>query len=120
MKKDNCIFCKLDNYVLENDLAYAIFDINPISKGHTLIILKDHKENIFETTAEDRVALLDLVDKAKALVDEKYSPSGYNVCMNCGESAGQTVMHVHIHLVPRYLDETSDTTSKVKKNIPSA
>ena len=117
MKKEDCIFCKLDNYVLENDLAYAIFDINPVSLGHTLIILKDHKENIFETNNEDRLAMFDLLEKAKALVDKEHHPQGYNVCLNCGASAGQTVMHVHMHLIPRY---DNDDKSKVKKMVPSA
>lgn len=102
MKKDNCIFCKLDNYVLENKLAYAIYDINPMSKGHMLVILKEHKDNIFETTDEERLALLSLVNEAKELIDKEHSPQGYNVTMNCGEVAGQTVMHVHIHVIPRY------------------
>ena len=117
MKKDDCIFCKLDNYVLENDLAYAIFDINPVSLGHMLIILKDHKENIFETNDNDRLAMLDLLNKGKALIDEKHNPDGYNVCLNCGASAGQTVMHVHMHLIPRY---NNDDKASVKKVVPSA
>jgi diadenosine tetraphosphate (Ap4A) HIT family hydrolase len=102
MKRDNCIFCKLSDYVLENQYAYAIYDINPISKGHMLIILKDHKDNIFETTIEERVALFQLIDEAKVMLDKEYEPSGYNVCMNTGADAGQTVMHVHIHLVPLF------------------
>ena len=117
MKKDDCIFCKLDNYVLENDLAYAIFDINPVSLGHMLIILKDHKENIFETNESDRLAMLDLLNQGKALIDTKHSPAGYNVCLNCGATAGQTVMHVHMHLIPRYDNEDS---TKVKNMVPSA
>ena len=117
MKKEDCIFCKLDNYVLENDLAYAIFDINPVSLGHMLIILKDHKENIFETTESDRLAMLDLLDQGKALIDSKHNPQGYNVCLNCGATAGQTVMHVHMHLIPRYND---DDKASVKKVVTSA
>ena len=117
MKKDDCIFCKLDNYILENDLAYAIYDINPVSKGHMLIILKDHQENIFETNDEDKLAIFDLVNKGKALIDKEHNPDGYNVCLNCGSSAGQTVMHVHLHLIPRYDSESGD---KVKKMVPSA
>ncbi|MBO7219353.1 MAG: HIT family protein [Clostridia bacterium] len=117
MKKDDCIFCKLDNYVLENDLAYAIFDINPVSLGHMLIILKDHKENIFDTNDADRLAMLDLLNQGKALIDSKHNPQGYNVCLNCGVTAGQTVMHVHMHLIPRYDNEDS---TKVKNMVPSA
>ena len=120
MKKDDCIFCKLDNYVIENEYAYGIYDINPVTEGHMLVILKEHKDNIFETSMDERVALLDLVDEAKRVIDAKYAPDGYNVTTNVGRDAGQSVMHVHIHVIPRYKDESKDVKCKVKKNIPVA
>ena len=97
-----CIFCKDLPKVLENDLAYAVHDIKPISKGHMLFISKRHHTTIFEATPQEIVSLFDLMAKGKALLDKQFQPTGYNVQANCGSSAGQIVMHSHIHLIPRY------------------
>ena len=99
----DCIFCKL----LENELAYAVFDVMPVNPGHLLIIPKRHVQNYFDITPEEELAMHDLLHKGKKLIDEKYSPDGYNFGVNCNECAGQTVMHVHMHLIPRYKGDTS-------------
>ena len=97
-------FCKIekDKYVFENDLAFAIWDINPVSKGHILCIPKRHVETYFDASRAEVNACLDLIDKAKVLIEEKYKPSGYNIYVNIGETAGQVVFHLHFHLIPRY------------------
>ncbi len=97
-----CIFCKNLPKVLENDLAYAVYDINPLSKGHMLFISKRHFEQIFQAKAKEVEALFDLINKAKMVLDKEHHPDGYNVATNCGSVAGQIVMHAHLHLVPRY------------------
>ena len=98
----DCIFCKNLPKVLENDLAYAIYDIKPHSKGHMLFIPQRHFEQIFEARPDEIAALFELINKAKILLDQEHQPSAYNVTANCGSAAGQIVMHAHVHLIPRY------------------
>ena len=98
----DCIFCKNLPKVLENDLAYALYDIKPISKGHMLFVPKRHHETMFESTPDEIGALFDLIKQAKAIVAKEHKPDGFNVQANCGAAAGQIVMHAHMHLIPRY------------------
>lgn len=114
----NCIFCDMKDYILENDLAYAIFDKFPVNKGHMLFIPKRHVKDFFDITKEEREAIFSLIDEGKKLLDEKYSPDGYNVGVNCGEVSGQTVMHVHVHLIPRYFGDTKCPKGGVRGVIP--
>ena len=115
----NCIFCNMkDYYILENKLAYAIFDKFPVNKGHMLFIPKRHVKDFFDITKEEREAIFELADEGKKLLDEKYSPDAYNIGVNCGEYSGQTVMHVHVHLIPRYKGDTSSPQGGVRGVIP--
>lgn len=114
----DCIFCKINEYVLENELAYAIFDKMPISKGHMLFIPKRHVKDFFDITKDERHALFELLDEAKIMLDALYNPDAYNVGINCGEPAGQTVMHVHVHLIPRYKGDTASPMGGVRCVIP--
>ncbi|MGL4913702.1 MAG: HIT family protein [Romboutsia sp.] len=114
----NCIFCELEDYILENELAYAIFDKFPVNKGHMLFIPKRHAQDFFEITRKERESIFELIDQGKALLDEKYSPDGYNIGVNCGEESGQTVMHVHVHLIPRYKGDTDSPQGGVRGVIP--
>ena len=116
----SCIFCNMKgNYILENDLAYAIYDKYPVGKGHMLFIPKRHVKDFFDITKEEREAIFNLIDEAKILLDEKYSPDAYNVGINCGKEAGQTVMHVHVHLIPRYKGDIDKPQGGVRGVIPS-
>lgn len=103
---EECLFCKWkqekEKMILENEYAFARFDDFPVNKGHLLFMTKRHVKNFFETTLEEKNAIFELMDKAKEILDKKYNPSGYNIGMNCEISAGQTVMHIHVHLIPRY------------------
>lgn len=100
----SCVFCNMDkgNILMSNELAFAINDKYPHSKGHALIIPYRHFENYFESTKEELAAISDLLFKMKEYTDSKYSPKAYNVSINSGKEAGQIVMHAHIHLIPRY------------------
>ena len=113
-----CIFCRLKEYVLENDKCYAVFDKMPVTEGHMLIIAKRHVQDFFDLTKEERDAMFDLVSEAKKLLDAKYKPDGYNVGVNCGQVAGQSVPHVHIHLIPRYTGDTEAPLGGVRGVIP--
>ncbi len=113
-----CIFCSREDIVLENNLAWAKYDKYPVSTGHVLIISKRHFADFFSATAEERQALSDLLDEAKQFLDKNYNPDGYNIGINCGEYAGQTVMHLHIHLIPRYRGDLDNPKGGVRGVIP--
>ncbi|WP_281678982.1 HIT family protein [Synergistes jonesii] len=113
-----CIFCRLDDYVLENDLAYAVFDAMPVNEGHMLIIPKRHVQNYFDLKPEEEAAILELLHKGKKLIEEKYSPDGYNFGVNCNSCAGQSVMHAHMHLIPRYRGDSEAPLGGVRGVIP--
>ena len=99
-----CPFCNPapEDIVLENDLCYARYDIHPVSPGHLLVIPFRHVASYFDTTDEERMALARLIDGCREFTDRERHPDGYNIGVNVGEAAGQNVMHVHIHFIPRY------------------
>lgn len=123
MKKSNplfCPFCNLENsrILLTNFHAIAIYDGFPVSPGHCLIIPKRHFASFFEATKEEQVALLDLLSEMQELLMREHSPDGFNVGINVGEAAGQTVMHLHIHLIPRYVGDQPDPRGGVRWIFP--
>ncbi len=119
----NCWFCDdlIDKQepVFKNKLALAYYDGNPVSDGHMLFITRRHTPTFFDITPEERAAIFELVDKAKPFLDEKYHPDGYNIGLNCGVAAGQSVMHVHLHLIPRYEGDVDNPLGGVRGVIPN-
>ena len=113
-----CVFCTINDIVLENDLAIAFYDKYPVNKGHLLIIPKRHVEQYFDLTDQERSAIDSLLLEGKRLLDEKYQPNGYNIGINCGEAAGQTIFHVHVHLIPRFRGDMEDPRGGVRGVIP--
>lgn len=118
----DCLFCswkeEKEKIIIENEMAFARYDEFAVSKGHILIMTKRHVKDFFETTLEERQAIFELIDKAKASIDKKYHPTGYNIGMNCGLSAGQSVMHVHVHLIPRYDGDVENPRGGIRGVIP--
>lgn len=106
-------------FVAEFDHCFVIKDQNPVSLGHLLIIPYEHTESWFTSSNEVKNEIIHILDKLKKLLDEKYRPDGYNIGINCGEAAGQTVMHLHVHLIPRYRKDVNDPTGGVRGVIPS-
>lgn len=113
-----CPFCNPENIVLSNELAFAVFDLFPVNIGHLLIIPKRHVSDFFETTLEERAAINQLLEQGKALLEDKHNPDGYNIGINCGETAGQTIFHVHVHLIPRYKGDIDNPRGGVRGVIP--
>jgi diadenosine tetraphosphate (Ap4A) HIT family hydrolase len=113
-----CPFCSVTEKVLENELAFAIFDKFPVSNGHLLIIPKRHIANYFDLTIEKRLSIDELLHKGKELLDKEYTPDGYNIGINCGKTAGQTIFHVHVHLIPRYKGDLENPRGGVRGVIP--
>ena len=107
-----------ERIVAGNDLAFAVRDAYPISPGHTLIIARRHVASFFEVTDDERNVMLLLLDQAKEELDGQFHPSGYNVGINDGVDAGQNVLHVHIHLIPRYRGDTADPRGGVRWILP--
>ncbi len=114
----NCPFCDLNGILLENGLAAAIFDRYPVSTGHTLIIPKRHFESFFEITHEELAACYDLMSLVKDHLDREYRPDAYNVGINIGRAAGQSIMHVHMHLIPRYSGDVKRAKGGVRGVVP--
>ena len=120
MELESCYFCSLPSkrIILETELSMVIRDSFPVSEGHTLIITKRHIESIFDATKEEQIDLLANLEKAKKQLDKTFSPSGYNIGINDGEAAGQTVMHLHIHLIPRYSGDAEEAKGGVRWIFP--
>ena len=120
----NCPLCSKKDIVIdngqpvENELAYALSDSNPVNPGHCLIVPKRHVAEFFQATTEEKLAFFELVDEMKALIDKKHAPDGYNIGVNIGEMAGQSVPHIHIHMMPRYKGDTEDPRGGVRGVIP--
>ena len=115
-----CPFCTLpaSRILEENGLAVLILDGYPVSPGHSLVIPKRHVGSFFEVTGLERAALFALLDRAKERVAERHRPNGYNIGINDGAAAGQTVPHLHIHLIPRYDGDQPDPRGGVRLVIP--
>ena len=105
--------------LLENDIGFVIYDGFPVSKGHCLIVPHRVYSDYFKSTQEEVIGLQKLVLEAKKLLDKKFQPDGFNVGINCGETSGQTVPHVHIHLIPRYKGDMENPRGGVRGVIPS-
>ena len=97
----SCEFCELSMVLLQDELAYARYDNNSLAPGHVLVIPRRHVANFFDMTAEEKAAILALLDRAQALIAEEHRPDGYNIGVNVGTAGGQSRMHVHVHLIPR-------------------
>jgi len=91
-----------DRILYKNDLFFIIKDGFPVSPGHLLIISNEVRKDYFELNKGEREGLNEVIEIAKGLIETEFKPDGYNIGMNCGETAGQTVFHFHCHLIPRY------------------
>ena len=119
MTAEPCLFCDAASAILENDHAFVRFDDFPVNPGHCLIIPFRHFASFFEATTEERAAIFSLIDAARAIVDERFQPGGYNIGVNVGPIAGQSVMHLHVHLIPRYAGDVENPKGGVRGVIPS-
>ncbi|NDO49209.1 HIT family protein [Lachnospiraceae bacterium MD335] len=118
MKDDNCIFCKIANGEIPSRTLYededfrVIMDLAPATKGHSLIMPKNHYKNIYEIADDTAAKVFPLAKKMAALMTEKLGADGFNIVQNNNEVAGQTVFHFHVHLIPRYNDDNQSLVMK--------
>lgn len=115
-----CPFCRLspERILEENRLAVAIADRYPVSPGHTLIIARRHVSDFFELDAEEARAVWELLALQRARLDCEFHPEGFNIGVNVGAPAGQTIPHVHVHLIPRFVGDVADPIGGVRNVIP--
>jgi diadenosine tetraphosphate (Ap4A) HIT family hydrolase len=115
-----CIFCDWSSreILLEDEHAVAFYDAFPVNPGHVLVIPKKHVADFFDLDEELQSACLQLLNRVKLIVDEQYAPDGYNIGINAGAAAGQTIFHVHFHLIPRYLGDIPEPRGGVRGVIP--
>ena len=132
--KDNCIFCKLANGIIPTNSIYededfnVILDVGPATRGHALILPKEHSDNLYELPDETAAKAMVLAKKIATQMADKLGCDGLNIVQNNGEVAGQTVMHYHLHIIPRYKDDNQhilwkptetndDMLNEIKKQI---
>ena len=118
---NDCVFCNLDEsrIEIENDLALSFKDLYPVTNGHTLVIPKRKVQSFFDLTEEETAAMFELLHLQKEdLKNNDYSITGFNIGINDGEDAGQTIMHGHIHLIPRRRGDMEDPRGGVRGVIP--
>jgi len=118
----DCPFCHISEtreLIYEGPLCVAFFDGFPVNPGHALIIPRRHVASYFDLTDEETAEINQAIKQVKAIVDEQFSPDGYNIGVNVGEPAGQSVFHVHIHLIPRYKGDIENPRGGVRGVIPS-
>jgi len=119
MSAPSCIFCDPDRLILaQSKLSLAFPDGFPVSQGHTLVVPKRHVESIWEMTPEEYTDAFDLVRQVRKVLEEMFAPQGFNVGVNSGEAAGQSVWHAHIHVIPRYTADVPNPRGGVRNIIP--
>jgi len=120
----DCLFCKIgsgeidSHTVYEDDNAKAFLDINPLSLGHSVIVPKVHAENILELSNDDIGPLFSALKRVTKLLEDKLHPDGFNIGINQGEVSGQSVEHLHIHVIPRYKGDGGGSLHSIVKHPP--
>ena len=107
-----------ERIVYYGDDYFIVFDLYPVSAGHCLIISNELRETFFDLSDKEKLSLSSMISKAKSIIESEHSPDGYNIGMNCGEAAGQTVPHFHCHVIPRYDGDTENPRGGVRGVIP--
>ena len=119
MSINNFLELPLDKHIGQTEHFFLIRDGFPVSPGHTLIISKQLRKDYFQLTQDEKIDLDNAILLAKSLIETESTPDGYNIGMNCGEPAGQTVFHFHCHLIPRFAGDMENPRGGVRYVIPS-
>ena len=120
MTHAKCPFCGVaaDRIVLENSVGIVLKDAFPVSRGHTLVVPRQHVESLFDLPPADQVALWQLVTEARQQLVSELAPDGFNIGVNDGRAAGQTVAHAHIHIIPRRAGDAADPRGGIRWVLP--
>jgi len=109
-----CELCNPADVLLEHELAYARYDSHSLSRGHVLVVPRRHVAGFFDMTPDEQAAVLDLLGQAQRRIQGEHAPDGYNIGVNVGRAAGQSRMHVHVHLIPRYAGDVADPAGGIR------
>ena len=104
--------------MIEGEFGFAAYDRHPVNDGHFLVIPHRHFADYFDINDDEREGLWLLVAEGKTIVDKEWNPDGYNIGINVGESAGQSINHLHIHVIPRYKDDVENPKGGVRGVVP--
>jgi diadenosine tetraphosphate (Ap4A) HIT family hydrolase len=120
METSTCPFCHIpqDQRFYDGPLVFGIWDSHPVSPGHALLIPRRHVATWFDASLEEKAELLAAVDAARAAIERTNSPDGYNIGVNVGAAAGQTVFHLHVHVIPRYKGDVKEPRGGVLHVLP--
>lgn len=120
MTEPNCPFCHIpaEQRFYDGTLVFGIWDSHPASPGHALLIPKRHVPTWFDATPEEQAELLSAISTARAAIEKNHAPDGYNIGMNIGAAGGQTVFHLHLHVIPRYAGDVPDPRGGVRHVLP--
>ena len=109
-----CELCEPSEVMLDHTLAYVRPEHRSLSRGHVIVVPKRHVADFFDMTADEQAAVLALLVEARDEIHRRHSPDGYNIGVNVGKAAGQTRMHVHVHLIPRYAGDVPDPQGGIR------
>jgi diadenosine tetraphosphate (Ap4A) HIT family hydrolase len=115
---EKCELCVPRSVLAENALAYVRADNHSLNPGHVLVVPKRHVADFFEMSAEEQISVLELLRDAHQLALAQHSPDGFNIGVNIGQAAGQSRMHVHVHLIPRYLGDVANPKGGIRCVLP--
>lgn len=120
MSQAACPFCSppADRVFHQGELVFGIWDGFPVSKGHALLIPRRHVPTWFDATPAERAELMEAISIVRDKICEKYQPDGFNIGVNVGEAAGQTVFHMHVHVIPRYNGDVPNPRGGVRRVLP--
>lgn len=116
-KTNDCVFCAVDadrELITETATVFAIYDKYPVSKGHALIIPKQHLPNYFDLSTKQQQACWFVANRVQQIIQQQFKPDGFNIGININQAAGQTINHAHIHLIPRYLGDAPNPRGGVR------
>jgi diadenosine tetraphosphate (Ap4A) HIT family hydrolase len=113
-QRADCEFCPVSEALVENALAYVRYDNHSLSRGHVIVIPRRHVAGFFDMTPEEQNAVLTLLNETRLRIQKEFSPDGYNIGVNVGEAAGQSRMHVHACLIPRYMGDVADPRGGIR------
>jgi diadenosine tetraphosphate (Ap4A) HIT family hydrolase len=116
----SCPFCKVDRgrVLVASDVALAFLDAYPVTEGHTLVAPRQHAMSIYQLSAGEQSDLWAMVGEVRTLLIQRYAPDGFNIAVNDGTAAGQTIGHAHIHVIPRRTGDVPDARGGVRNVIP--
>lgn len=109
-----CELCQPKEVLFESDFAYVRYDSHSLAPGHVIVVPRRHVAGFFDMSAAEQGSVLALLNRAQKLIDRKHRPDGYNIGVNIGKAAGQSRMHVHVHLIPRYQGDVADPAGGVR------